>query len=221
VEPTDDLDPSQAVEPVGPRQPWDKRPDESQRAFDAFVLFRDDEQRRFKNVAEKLSCSPQNIFQWSSKYNWRLRCDAFDLEQDRQQRVAFARIRVRMRERHLSLAVALGGIAAHGVREWQQRIEQRLPLNLTPEQLALLTKCATELERSTLGMDQDHQPTEIRMFFGTHKYKDEQGGDDGDGEPMLAEDFEAQQYARLSPEERVSLDSWRDPPKPKALKEVN
>lgn len=215
----DDLDPSQDAVTIEPRQLWDKRPDESAKAFGAFAMYRDLERRSFKQVAEKLNCSPQNVFQWSSKYNWRLRCDAFDLEQDRQQRVAFARNRVRMRERHLSLAVAMGGVAAHGIREWQAKIASGVVLDLQPEQLALLVKCSTELERSTLGMDQEHTPTEINVYMGSHRYKDEQGGDQR--EPMLMKDFEAGQYAKLSPEERASLDSWRDPPKPKALKEVN
>jgi hypothetical protein len=149
MEPEDDLAPSQDVEPVGPRQPRNKRLDESQKAFDAFVLYRDDEQRRFKNVAEKLSCSPQNIFQWSSKYNWHLRCDACDLEQDRQQPVAFARIRVRMRERHLSLAVALGGIAAHGIREWKMRVEQKLSFQTPTSLLMRQSKRHNFVGRST------------------------------------------------------------------------
>ncbi|MGC1650738.1 MAG: hypothetical protein WA741_33355 [Candidatus Sulfotelmatobacter sp.] len=104
MEPEDDRDGAQGSEIIAPRELWDKRPDESEKAFGAFVLYRNAEKRSFKLVAEKLNCSSQNIFQWSSRFNWRLRCDAYDLELDRQQRVLFARNRVRMRERHREVA---------------------------------------------------------------------------------------------------------------------
>jgi len=216
VEPTNDLDPSQAIEPVGPRQLWDKRPDESQRAFDAFVRYRDAEKRSFKNIADQLNCSPQNIFQWSSKFNWRLRCDAFDLEQDRIQREELARGRMRMRERHLRLALSMQGIAAHAIREWQARIASGTVLNLAPEQIALLTKCSVELERTAMGVEREHQYTTINVVLGQHRYPGEQGGED-EGEPKLLKDFEAEEYEKLDADERAALDSWRDPPKRKAL----
>lgn len=161
MEPEDELDLPQDVAMVEHRELWDKRPDESQKAFDAFVRYRDAEKRSFKNVADQLNCSPQNIFQWSSRFNWRGRCDAYDVEQDRLQREELARGRIRMRDRHLRLAVALQGLAAHAVREWQLRIEQGLPLNLAPEQIALLTKCATELEHRTMGTEAEHRYTQI------------------------------------------------------------
>ena len=127
-EKNDNLDPSQDAVAVEPREPWEKLPQESQKAFGAFVLYRDDEKRSFKNVAEKLNCSAQNVFQWSSKYNWKLRCDAWDVEQDRAQRAEFARGRVRMRERHMAVARAMLHVAGHALREWADQIEQRLPL---------------------------------------------------------------------------------------------
>jgi hypothetical protein len=189
----DDLDPSQRAVAVEPREPWEKLPRESQKAFGAFVLYRDDPQRRFKNVAEKLNCSAQNVFQWSSKYNWKLRCDSFDVEQDRAQRAEFARGRVRMRERHMQVARAMLSVAGHALREWADRIEQRLPLNLAPEQIALLTKCATELEHRTIGEEKDHKYTQIIVSIGG--YKDEQQYEDAlrgrkEGEPLLDGDEE-------------------------------
>ena len=117
-------------ESVGPRELWDKRLDESQKAFAAFVRYRDAEKRSFKAIADELNCSPQNIFQWSSRHNWRRRCDAFDVEQYRLQREDLARGRVRMRERHLKLAIAMQGIAAHAIREWQSKIASGAALNL-------------------------------------------------------------------------------------------
>jgi hypothetical protein len=213
------LGPSQSAVAVEPREPWEKLPRESQKAFQAFTLYRDAEKRSFKSVAEKLNCSPQNIFQWSSKYKWKLRADAYDLEQDRLQRIECAHGLVRRRERHMAVAGAMLNVAGHALREWVDRIEQRLPLHLAPEQIALLTKCAIEIERSTTGEGGDRRPPTINILLGVHQYDDEKAGDsrqvEGESEWIPQPDFEREQYERLSDEERRSLDVWKDPPKPK------
>lgn len=220
MEPKKDVDPPQDVGAVQPREVWEKLPQESQKAFNAFVLYRDAEKRSFKNVAEKLNCSPQNIFQWSSKFNWRGRCDAFDIEQDRVQRAEFARSRVRMRERHVQVARAMLNVAGHALHEWQNRIAGKLPLDLAPETIALLTKCATELERSTLGVDDEqHRPAVIKLLFGTHKYSDEKADsgevDEGNIEWKSSEDVEREEYEKLNDDERRTWDSWKNPPQKK------
>jgi hypothetical protein len=169
----DNLDSPQGAGPVDGRERWDKLPQESQRAFDAFVRYRDAERRSFKIVAEQLNCSPQNIFQWSSKFDWRGRCDAYDIELDRVQRAELARSRVRMRDRHLRLSIAMQGVAAAALNEWQQRIAQKLPLGLSPEQIAMLCKCATELEHRTVGAEGEHKFTTINVVLGDFEYEDE------------------------------------------------
>lgn len=169
----DDLDSPEGAEPVADRERWDKLPQESQRAFDAFAKYRDAERRSFKIIAEQLNCTPQNIFQWSSKFDWRGRCDAYDVEQDRLQRADLARSRVRMRDRHLRLSIAMQGVAAAALNEWQQRIAQKLPLGLSPEQISMLCKCATELEHRTVGAEGEHKFTTINVVLGEHRYGDE------------------------------------------------
>ena len=178
----------ESTESVGRRELWDKREDQSQKAFDAFVRYRDAEARSFKNIAVQLNCSPQNIFQWSSRFNWRGRCDAYDVEQDRLQREDLARGRVRMRERHLKIAIAMQGVAAYALREWQVKIEQGLPVHLAPEQIAMLVKCAVELERTTMGTDRESKYTQINVILGTHRYPDEgesESEEDEDSSPLL------------------------------------
>ena len=212
----DGIEPSQPVATVEPRQPWDKQPDESAKAFDAFCRFRDAEKRSFKSTADLLNCSTQNVWQWATRHNWKLRADAWDIEQDRLQRAAFARDRTRMRERHLQVARSMLGVAAHGLREWQMKIEQGLPLGLQPEQIALLTKCAVDLEARTIGMDREQTTTEIHVLFRSHKYAGEQGSGDEAEEWKSQEAVEREQYARLTDDERRSWERWKDPPKPAA-----
>jgi hypothetical protein len=124
-----------------------------------------------------------------------------------------------MRERHLHVARAMLGIAAHALREWQNRIAGNLPLDLAPEQIALLTKCATELERSTIGIDVEHRSTVINVLLGTHRYNDEKAGASGEVEGEVEwkplEDVEREQYEKLTAEEQAVWESWKDPPQKK------
>jgi hypothetical protein len=216
----DELDPAQDAVAVEPREPWEKKVDESQRAYHAFSLFRDSEKRSLKAVAASLSCSTQNVFWWSTRHNWRLRADAYDLHVAREQRVEFARNSVRMRERHLAVAQAMLNVAAHSLREWQSKIASGSALNLAPEQTALLVKCATELEARTIGVDGEHRPTTINVVVSTHRYDDEKAGSsgvigdaEGDVELLPWREAEALAYERMTPAERKALDTWKTPPK--------
>lgn len=213
----DDLDPPQDAEIVQPREPWDKKVDESQRAYLAFSMFRDSEKRSLKGVADSLNCSVQNVFWWSTRHNWRLRCDSYDLHVDQQQRQDFARHHVRMRDRHLAVAQAMLGVAAHGLKEWQSVIAAGGALHLQPEQVAMLVKCASELERSTLGIDDEgHRPPVINVIIGSHRYDGEKAGDSGiedEAEVLMSwQDAERIEYERLSPSEKAALDTWKTPP---------
>lgn len=218
----DDVKPPQAPVAVEPREPWDKKSDESLKAFSAFVQYRDSEKRSLTAIAESLKCSTQNIHQWSIRHNWKLRCDAFDLFLDRQQREDFARRRTRMRDRHLSVAGAMLGVAAFALKEWQNKIEQKQPLGLAPEQIALLTKCATEIEHRILDADGAHSLTTINVTIG--ELSDEAFEDEcknptkrlgGSGQTMPLAEFERLQWEQLSDAEKEAEAVWRDPPKPK------
>src|ERR1700688_4838135 len=87
MEPND----AKTPQPAEAREVWEKKVDESPRAYAAFSAFRDAEKRSLKAIADALNCSVQNVFWWSTRHNWKLRCDAFDLWVDREQRVEFAR----------------------------------------------------------------------------------------------------------------------------------
>jgi hypothetical protein len=215
----EELDRPQDAEIVQPRELWEKKFDESPRAYDAFSRYRDSEKRSFKSIADALSCSTQNVWQWSVRHNWKLRCDAYDLHLDQEQRAEFARNRTRMRARHLAVGQAMLNVASYGIREWQARIATGAALNLAPEQIALLTKCAIEIERSTTGEDGEHRPTAINILIGSHRYQDERAGESGEVEREVEwkplEAAERMEYESLSPQERSGWESWKDPPQKK------
>ena len=217
--PEDEPESPQAALAVQPREMWEKQPDESQRAYSAFSIFRDSEKRSLKLVATSLNppCSIQNVFWWSTRHNWKLRVDAFDLWMDQQQRQEFARSRVKMRERHLAVAKAMLNVAAHGLKEWQGRIEGKLPLHLEPEQIAMLVRSASELERSVLGVDVENRATAINILFSTHRYDNEKAGGSGEVEGEVEyvpiEEIERRSYEKLSEAERRNFETWKDAPK--------
>ena len=54
----------------------------------------------------------------------------------------------------IQIGQALQSVAVAGLREWQARLEQRLPLNLLPDQIATLLKLGDDLEARGLGEDE-------------------------------------------------------------------
>lgn len=215
----------QTIEPARTRQPWDRRKDESKRAFDAFVIFRDSADRKLATVARALTppCSVPNIARWSSRHQWQQRASDWDCHVDEEQRSELARGRVARRRRQLQLASALQSVAAHALREIQAKIEMKLPLGWAPEQIAGLVKVADQLEASAFGSEKENRFTAINLVVST--YADEEAyeaelkglaplSDEG-ATMMTMDEFQRRQYERLSDEERRSLDGWKNPPKPK------
>jgi hypothetical protein len=160
----------QIIEPARTRQPWDRRPDESKRAFDAFVLYRDSPDRRLANVAKALvpPCSTANIGRWVSRHQWQSRASDWDCYVDEQDRSEIARQRVSGRKRRLAIAHALEGLSAHAIREWQTRLAAGLPLNMSLESAALLSKTAAQLEEQALGPEKDRRYTKIVVTIGEY-----------------------------------------------------
>jgi hypothetical protein len=214
----DNTNPTQTVEP---REPWEKKSDESPRAYAAFVQYRDAEKRSLKDIAASFNCSTQNIHAWSVRHNWKLRCDAFDTMLCREQIVEFQRRRTKMRDRHLLLASSMLHIAAIGLRELQAKNELHLPLHMTPEQIALLTRAATEIEHRILDEGEARGVTEIRVMLSSlsdetfdEMFKPGTKRPSPDA-PMPVEEFERLQWEQLTPEEREAELQYKNPPPPR------
>jgi len=177
MKPTTDHDRNLAehVEPHGVRRSWDRRKDESRRAFSAFVLFRDGADRKLATVARMLvpPCSVPNVARWSSRHNWQQRAAEYDVHVDEMHRQEMARSRTEIRKRRLQMAHALEGLGAQALREWQSRIAAGLPLNLSPETIAFLSKTAAQLQEQALGPERESKYTKIVVSLGRHRYSDE------------------------------------------------
>ena len=90
-------------------KPWEKQPDETSKAFQAFVIYRDLnlEDRSYAKVAQLLTKSRQVITDWGSKYHWQARIDEWEREFDRIKLKAKLDAIEKMNERHASQSVAI------------------------------------------------------------------------------------------------------------------
>ena len=70
---------------------WERQPGETEKAYSAFKIFLEMEDRSISKVAKYLSVSVQNVRKWSSKYNWFERAASYDssvVESTRQLKIA-------------------------------------------------------------------------------------------------------------------------------------
>jgi hypothetical protein len=160
------------------RRSWDRQLHESKRAWSAFQSYRDSADRKLKTVAESLSpkCSVQNVSRWSVRHNWQQRSADYDSHLDEEQRSELSRGRVARRRKQLQFASALQSIAASALRQIQARIEQRLPVDMAPEQVAGFLKLADQLEASAYGPEKENRWTKIVVQIG--EYPSEQAYED-------------------------------------------
>jgi hypothetical protein len=151
----DALDRAENAEQGSRRQLWDRQPGESPKAFNAFRLYRDAmEKRTLAKVAETLGCSSTNVERWARRWAWTQRTYEFDLVEEEKFREQMARDRVAHRRRQIQIGQAVQIVAVAGLREWQMKLDQKLPLNLDPDEVAKLLKLGDELETRGLGEDQ-------------------------------------------------------------------
>jgi hypothetical protein len=163
------LDALQNVEPARRRELWERLPGEPERAFQAFAIFRDAAERRVvSEVGAKLTppCSRQNVWRWSFRWRWEERAASFDVDRDRRHRDEMARARTEMDKRHLKIGMAMQSIGAHALAELQQRVEMKLPLNLSADEARGFLEAGAKMERSVHGPGRESKYSVINVILG-------------------------------------------------------
>lgn len=126
-------------------EPWERQADESAKAFEAFILYRDmGASRSVRKVAQMLSKSTTVIRRWSSAYNWVERSSAWDTEQDRLNREKQIQEIAKMRTRHTKLAESMLLKAARAL----QKLD---PEDMNSNNITRMVDVATQLERLSRG----------------------------------------------------------------------
>ena len=138
--------PQKKTMPVIPPEPWERQEDETEKAFEAFAMYRDmgSGNRSCAKVAGELRKSCGLIERWSRNHQWQKRVAAWDAEQDRIARQAQIDEIKKMRKRHADLASAMLIKAARAL--------QRIPDDeIRAGDVSRMVDTASKLERISRG----------------------------------------------------------------------
>ena len=130
-------------------EPWDRRENETTKAYEAFCIYRDmGRERSLSKVAERLQKSDTLMGRWSRENKWVDRAAKWDDEQDRIERETAQREQVKaikdMRKRHADLGQAMLSKAARALA--------RIPEDeIKPGDISRMVDVASKLERISRG----------------------------------------------------------------------
>lgn len=130
---------------------WDRRPNETIKAWTAFQLFRDmGAGRTVKAVGVEIGKSDRKLYvNWVRKYDWILRAEAFDAHLEGVKLFAFEQEARLMGMRQARLGVRLQEVGGNRLEEFATRHELRE--TLTAQDTIRLIKEGVEVERTARG----------------------------------------------------------------------
>lgn len=151
-------------EPARDRLEYERQPRETDRAWQAFLFYRDfgiertmekvvDAYRQTFGAEGKRSSTLRILKRYSGQWGWRRRVDAWDRELDRHRRkMAFHEIE-KMRDRHVKLSQSMQSLGATELRKWlekcQQKVKDKEVIKL--REVIQLIEAGVKLERTTRG----------------------------------------------------------------------
>lgn len=143
------------------KEPWEKREDESAKAYAAFCVYRDTPTKVRKINRENMDKK------WALKFKWRDRAEAYDVYLDGIKREAHQEEIKEMRRRHAELAMDMLNKAAMVLATIE-------PEEVKPGDLSRLVDVATKLERISRGDvgdvveqrdSEDKQPSPVTFYM--------------------------------------------------------
>ncbi len=127
-------------------QPWHRLPGETDKAYQAFLVYRDIEpsERSIVRTASEMAKSRQHIQRWSSQWNWQERTSAWDEEQD--DRLLHSRVEYKrkMDEDHLKIVRAARNHAVKALAEMDLTYA-------TPAEIRYWLEMVLKWERTIVG----------------------------------------------------------------------
>lgn len=126
-------------------KPWERREGESEKAFEAFVIYRDlGQDRTISAVVKRLEKSRSLIDRWKDRYNWSERALLYDNEIEKRALAKAVRERKSMSERHIKIAMQMQKKALEAL--------QLLPVeNMSSKDITNMMDIAAKLERLSRG----------------------------------------------------------------------
>jgi hypothetical protein len=130
-------------------QPWDRRPSETPRAYNAFTQFRDLGQRRtLRDLCTTTGLSSTSVRTWQHSHDWIDRARAYDAWLDREATLDQVQHVKDMRRRH----AVLGQLAVQKAGEKIRAIDA---MKLTVREAAVLLEMGVKIERLARGEASD------------------------------------------------------------------
>lgn len=130
-------------------KPWERQKGESEKAYEAFVAYRDmGEKRTIVAVAEKLQKSDSLIRRWKDRWEWKERVRAYDNDLEKEARAKAIKERKDMTTRHIGIAMQLQKKALEALQGLSVE-------DMTPKDIKEYIKMATDLERLNRTLEED------------------------------------------------------------------
>ncbi|KGI79322.1 hypothetical protein IL38_23720 [Actinopolyspora erythraea] len=150
-----------AITLASDRNAWEQQPGESERMFARFTVYRDlGEGRTLNQTAEILNSTSRktvtyrSLTEYASRYRWRERAEAFDVDQAAADRARMAKLRKEAVERHRKQGQAMQGRAA-------QELAQLAVGSLSPNDILRFFAEGARMELAAL-----REPTERTVTSG-------------------------------------------------------
>lgn len=104
------------------KEPWDRLPQETPKAWEAFKFYRDMGIARSirKAIKEHYNNNPSKVKQlgtWSSKFNWVKRCEEWDAHYDKILQIENAAEVKRMGKRHAKIGMEMQTLGAKAMKQ--------------------------------------------------------------------------------------------------------
>lgn len=130
-------------------KPWERQKGESEKAYEAFAVYRDMcEKRTLVAVAEKLQKSDSLIRRWKDRWEWPERVRAYDNELEKEARAKAIKDRKDMTERHIGIAMQLQKKALQALTSLEAEA-------MSPKDIKEFIKMATDLERLNRTLEEE------------------------------------------------------------------
>lgn len=128
-------------------KPWERQKGESEKAFEAFSIYRDmGTERTITAVVKRLGKSRNLIDRWKDRWDWKERVRLFDNDLEKQAREKAVKDIKSMGDRQIKIALQVQKKAL-------EALDKLSVEDMSPKDIKEFLKMATELERLNRNMD--------------------------------------------------------------------
>ena len=134
-------------------EPWERQPDETAVAWEAFLLYRNlGAKRSNAKVAHQLGKSKQLIDRWSSRHKWVRRVEAYEQDQEREYQAELAEARRAMARRQAANAALFQDAAIKALKaKFGDDLSKINSKSMKNGELIKFFTDAAKIERAALG----------------------------------------------------------------------